>query len=73
MDAKKEVSQSTESISPLTGLRSVAMPVGLDASGLPIGIQVIGQRWQDELLLAIAACVSEITNGFRCPPGYGAD
>lgn len=58
------------SISPLTGLPSVVMPVGLDSQGLPIGIQLIGRRWEDERLLAIASSVAEITGGFHRPSGY---
>jgi len=65
-----EVSHPTRSISPLTGLPSVAMPVGLDSQGLPIGIQLIGRRWEDERLLAIAKLVSQVAGGFRKPPGY---
>lgn len=66
----EEVSHSTRSISPLTGLPSVAMPVGLDSQGLPIGIQLIGHRWEDERLLATAKLVSQVAGGFRKPPGY---
>jgi amidase len=66
----EELSPSTETISPLTGLPSVVVPVGLDSQGLPICLQLIGRRWEDERLLAIAKLVSEITGGFRKPPGY---
>jgi amidase len=66
----EEVSQSAGSISPLTGLPSVALPVGLDSQGLPISLQLIGRRWEDERLLAIAKLVSEVAGGFRKPPGY---
>lgn len=67
---REEVSPSTESISPLTGLPSVVIPVRLDSQGLPIGIQLIGRRWEDERLLAIAKLVSNVAGGFRKPPGY---
>lgn len=66
----EEVSPATESISPLTGLPSVVIPVGPDSQGLPIGIQLIGRRWEDERLLAIAKLVSSVAGGFRRPPGY---
>lgn len=52
--AWNDVCISTASISPLTGLPSVVIPVGLDSRGLPIGLQLIGRRWEDERLLAIA-------------------
>lgn len=68
--SSEEISPSTESISPLTGLPSITVPVGLDTQGLPIGIQLIGRRWEDERLLAIAKVVAQITGDFRKPPGY---
>jgi amidase len=54
----------------LTGNPVVTMPIGRSQSGLPIGIQVVGKRWQDMELLAIAEQLSEITGGFQRPPGY---
>lgn len=65
-----DVSPSCESISPLTGLPSVVIPVALDSQGLPIGVQLIGRRWGDERLLAIAEAVSRVAGGFRRPPGF---
>lgn len=67
---QEEVSESPRSISPLTGFPSVTIPVGLDSQGLPIGLQLIGRRWEDERLLAIAKLVAEVTGGFKKPPGY---
>jgi Asp-tRNA(Asn)/Glu-tRNA(Gln) amidotransferase A subunit family amidase len=37
---------------------------------LPFGLQIIGGRWSDEQLLGVAEVVSELTGGFRQPPGY---
>jgi len=68
--AWEDVCISTASISPLTGLPSVVIPVGLDSRGLPIVLLLIGWRWEDERLLAIAKLVAQITGGFRRPPGY---
>jgi amidase len=48
----------------------VVIPLARDADGLPIGAQLIGPRWQDERLLAIADQISDVTGGFRRPPGY---
>jgi Asp-tRNA(Asn)/Glu-tRNA(Gln) amidotransferase A subunit family amidase len=30
------------------------IPAGIDTNGVPFGIQLIGRRWHDEQLLAIA-------------------
>ena len=38
----------------LVGLPALSFPVGYDGAGLPIGMQVIGDHWQEALLLRIA-------------------
>jgi amidase len=53
----------------VTGHPSVVIPLTKDRNGLPIGVQVIGRRWNDERLLAIAEILSEVTGGFQRPPG----
>ncbi len=54
----------------LTGLPALAAPAGLDESGLPIGIQIIGARWSEMRLLAIGNALEQtgILPGFRAPP-----
>ena len=54
----------------LTGHPAVAIPLSQDREGLPIGVQVIGQRWGEERLLAIAKVLVEVTGGYRRPTGY---
>ena len=54
----------------LTGSPSVALPAGQSRAGLPIGVQLVGRRWDDDHLLAVAERVSEILGPFRAPPGY---
>lgn len=53
-----------------TGHPAVVIPLAQDANGLPFGVQLIGPRWCDESLLSIAGQISEITGGFRSPPGF---
>ena len=53
-----------------TGHPAVVLPYTLDRSGLPIGIQLIGKRWSESRLLAIAQALSEVTGPFQRPPGY---
>ncbi len=51
----------------LAGLPGVAVPVGLDAKGLPLGLQLIGKPW-DEAGLLNHAYVLEKAAGFVSKP-----
>jgi amidase len=53
-----------------TGHPAVVLPYTLDRDGLPIGIQLVGKRWGESRLLAVADALATITGGFRRPPGY---
>jgi amidase len=53
-----------------TGHPAVVLPYKLDRDGLPIGLQLLGRRWDDLRLLAIAQVLSPVTGGFRRPPNY---
>jgi amidase len=57
-------------LSNLNGLPGLAMPSGLDPEGLPAGVQLIGARWTESDLLAIARGFESagITPGFQAPP-----
>jgi amidase len=58
------------SIVSVTGLPAVSVPGAASADGLPIGLQVIGRRWHDLRLIALAERVAELTGGYRRPPGF---
>ena len=51
----------------LAGLPGIAVPVGLDASGLPLGLQLIGRPWEEGALLN-HAYVLEQAAGFVAKP-----
>jgi amidase len=53
----------------LTGLPSLAVPAGF-ADGLPIGVQIIGPRWSESRLLAIAGALEQegVLPGFQSAP-----
>jgi len=51
----------------LAGLPGIAVPVGLDATGLPLGLQLIGRPW-DEAGLLNHAYVLERAAGFVAKP-----
>ena len=44
----------------MLGTPSISLPVGLDDSGLPIGIQLVGRRGEDRSLLSIAAWTESV-------------
>jgi amidase len=53
----------------LTGHPVVAMPIGFDRDGLPIGMQVVGRRWEDERLLGVARAIDATLGPFTAHPG----
>ncbi len=53
----------------LTGHPAVVLPL-LRYDGLPIGVQVVGRRWEEIHLLSVAKALSEVTGPFQRPPGY---
>lgn len=54
-----------------TALPSVVVPCGFDAQGLPIGLQVIGDHFQETLLLRIGMAFEHaVTYLSRRPPVY---
>jgi amidase len=53
-----------------TGHPAVVLPYKLDHDGLPLGIQLVGKRWDESRLLAMAKVLSEVTGPFQRPPGY---
>jgi amidase len=54
----------------LSGHPSVAIPIGQTQAGLPIGMQIIGKRWREMELLAIAQKIDGAVGNFRRPFGY---
>jgi amidase len=58
------------SIFTLTGHPVVVIPIGKTQNGLPIGIHLVGKRWQDYELLDLAEKIVEVTGAIDRPPGY---
>jgi aspartyl-tRNA(Asn)/glutamyl-tRNA(Gln) amidotransferase subunit A len=44
----------------LTGLPASSAPVGCDASGLPVGLQLMGDAWDEATVLAACAHLERI-------------
>ena len=53
-----------------TGQPAIVLPYKRDRAGLPLGIQMVGKRWGEARLLAIAKALAEVTGAFQRPPGY---
>jgi amidase len=53
-----------------TGHPAVVLPYTHDSAGLPIGIQLVGKRWSESRLLAVAGAIAVVTGAFQRPPGY---
>ncbi len=51
-----------------SGHPAVVMPSGKSAEGLPLGIQLVAARWQDEMLLNAAIQIEPVIGGFQPPP-----
>jgi aspartyl-tRNA(Asn)/glutamyl-tRNA(Gln) amidotransferase subunit A len=47
------------------------VPAGLDAAGLPLGLQVLGKPFDEETIFAVAAAI-ERAAGFDAQPGMRA-
>lgn len=46
----------------VSGNPSIALPCGFTDSGLPVGMQLVGPRFGEAKLLAIAAAYEDATN-----------
>ena len=59
--------------SGLTGvafLPSTVIPTGLNESGLPIGIQIVGAAYDDLITIGIASDLERLGFAFTPPPAY---
>jgi Asp-tRNA(Asn)/Glu-tRNA(Gln) amidotransferase A subunit family amidase len=54
----------------LTGFPAASVPVGHSNEGLPIGVQMIGRPFEDELVLAVAECVERARGPWEVPSGF---
>ena len=44
----------------LTGLPAISFPAGYNPAGLPVGLQLIGRAWTEDVLLRCAACAGRL-------------
>jgi amidase len=53
-----------------TGHPAVVLPYTRGQCGLPIGVQLVGKRWDDSRLLAITQLLSAGIGPFHRPPAF---
>lgn len=63
-----------EAMAPLTpvnllGLPALVVPMTTTPEGLPVGIQLVGRPYEEELLLEVAMRLEEARGPFPAPPG----
>ena len=52
----------------LLGFPAAVVPMGRSLEGLPIGVQIIGRPWEEELVLAVGAALEEARGTWPGPP-----
>jgi Asp-tRNA(Asn)/Glu-tRNA(Gln) amidotransferase A subunit family amidase len=52
----------------ILGNPAAVVPVGTSAEGLPIGVQVVGRPFEEELVLSVAAAIERGCGGYTPPP-----
>lgn len=52
----------------LTGFPGASVPIAHSKEGLPIGVQVIGRPFEDELVLAVAESIEQARGPWKAPP-----
>ena len=52
----------------LLGFPAVVVPMGDSEQGLPIGVQIVGRPWEEELVLAVAARLEKERGLWKAPP-----
>ncbi|MGF1523629.1 MAG: amidase [Leptolyngbyaceae cyanobacterium] len=54
----------------LSGHPAIVIPIDQTQEGLPIGIQLVGKRWREMELLAIAQTLDAAIGAYQAPSGY---
>lgn len=52
----------------LLAMPGAVVPVGQSPEGLPIGVQIVGRPWEEELVLSVSAELEAQLAGWRRPP-----
>jgi aspartyl-tRNA(Asn)/glutamyl-tRNA(Gln) amidotransferase subunit A len=55
----------------MAGLPGISVPSGLDAQGLPLGLQLIGRPFEEETLFALGEVIEQAAGRFQPTPWWG--
>src|SRR5690606_24268366 len=67
-DAPNRRTASYRTIYNLNGWPAGVVRGGTCPEGMPMGVQVVGRPWRDDVVLAVMTAIEEFTGGWR-PPG----
>ena len=56
----------------IAGLPAISVPCGIAANGLPIGLQMIGPKFSEQMLFDTAGCFESLCGGFGVAPSVKA-
>ena len=59
---------NSQQLSPPTGFPALSVPMGYVGDGLPVGLQVLGDAWSEQTLIAIAYAYEQGTRHRVAPP-----
>jgi amidase len=51
----------------MTGWPAAVVPTGSTEDGLPIGVQIVGRPWREDVVLALARQIEVSRGGYRAP------
>lgn len=57
----------------VTGIPAISMPCGLSSQGLPLGVQLLGAKYGEDVLLRTAYQYEKAVGGFPVAPAYRGD
>ena len=72
-DLKRYLSDVFTASVNLAGLPALSLPCGLDSKGMPVGVQIIGQRLSDNMVLNLGHAFQCATDHHKQVPGKGED
>jgi Asp-tRNA(Asn)/Glu-tRNA(Gln) amidotransferase A subunit family amidase len=66
-DFSSPAGDNSQQIAPHTGMPAITVPMGFTSQGLPTGLQIVGEHFQEPILLKIAHAYEQATK-HRKPP-----